>query len=300
MQLVVTIFNSAGEVVRHLFTGNSQNLTSGFTTSTTGLVSGGAGVTLNFGGEIQGNGTSLTWNGTNDNGQPVSGGTYTIQVQTTDPFGATQSWTKSVTVMPQANSQSLNIYNSAGELVATMNTASFSSSPITNVGFGGSGKAAFVVGSGGGVQFVMQNSSTTPVVQSWNGKSNNGQIVSPGSYIVQLVDNSNGHVVMVSKEFIILAGPTQAFDVIAGPNPIGPTDKTLVFSVTGMLPGQNASVKLYNVAGELISKGVGAVGNSKIVFKVGNWSAGIYVAVVESCDGPTIIFRKLFRVAVER
>jgi flagellar hook assembly protein FlgD len=300
-QMTVTIFNSAGEIVKHLFLGTSSIMPGGFTLSASGLVEGGKGVDLIFPGEIQGGEKSLVWTGTNDNGQPVSGGTYTIQVQTTDPFGNIQTWTKSVAVLPQISSQSLNIYNSAGELVTSMNTTAFSSSPITNIGFGGTSKAAFVLGSGGGVQFVMQNSNGGQVLETWNGKSSSGQVVSPGSYIVELVSNGNGTIVMQSKGFVVLGDINQpSFTVLAGPNPVGPSDKELVFNIKGIQAGENASVQLYNVSGELISQGVGANGSSKMLLKIGNWSSGIYVAVVEVNAGPSVLNRTLLKIALDR
>lgn len=301
MQLVVTIFNSAGEVVRHFFTGTSQNLLTGFAISSSSLAQGGGGVTLSFGGEIQGGGNSLVWLGTNDNGQPVSGGTYTIMVQTTDPYGSVQSWTKSVTVIPQALSQSLDIYNSAGELVATLNPSSFSSLPIVNIGFGNSSRSAFVLGSGSGVKFMMQNSSGGQVTTTWDGKSNSGQVVSPGSYIVQLVDNDNGRIVVQSKSFVVLGDlSSSSFRLIMGPNPVGPTDHELVFSFSGIQAGQTAHVKLYNVAGELIGQAAGSVGGNRVVVRVGNWSSGLYVVVAESHDGPMVVSRQLQNFAVQR
>lgn len=264
------------------------------------MVAGGTGVTINFGAEIQGGGNSMAWLGTNDNGQAVSGGSYTIQVQTTNAFGSTQSWTKAVTVLPQSASQILDIYNSAGELVATINPASFSSGPITNLGFANSSKSAFVLGSGGGVKFVMQDSNGT-VSTTWNGKSNSGQMVAPGSYLVQLVDNEDGRVVIQSKGFVVLGDLTPVtFEVVAGPNPVGPMDRELVFNVTGLQSGQNAYVQLYNIAGERISQSVGVIGANKLTLSIGNWSSGLYVAVVESTEGPNVISRKLLHIAIER
>ena len=299
--MVVNVYNSAGELVKQLFSGSSQVLPNGFTLSAPSLVQGGAGVSLTFTGQLQNGGSSLIWLGTNDAGQPVSGGNYTIQVQSTNPFGQTQSWTKSVVVFPQTASQALNIYNSAGELVATLNTSTFTTQSITTIGFGTNTKAAFVLGSGGGVPFVMQDAQGKPVTYTWTGTSNSGATVAPGTYMVQLVSNTNGVVVMQSKEFEVLGDMSQpAFDAVAGPNPVGAFDKQLVFVVSGIQSNESADVKLYNIAGELISQSVGAVGGGKVVLSIGNWSSGIYVAVVERLQGSSVISRKLLHIAMER
>lgn len=298
---MVTIYNSAGEVVKHLFSGPSQALSSNFTISNSAILQGGPGVSLEFGAVIQGGGNSLIWLGTNDGGQFVSAGSYTIQVQTTDPFGAVQSWTRSITVLPQSSSQSLVIYNSAGELVATLNPSEFTSKSVTNIGFGSSSKSAFVLGSGGGVQFQMQDSSGNQVLGTWNGKSNSGQMVAPGSYILQLVNNNEGNLVVQSKGFVVLGDISQSsFSILAGPNPVGPMDKELVFNIVGVQSGQTASIQLYNLAGELVSQAAGVSGGSRIVMKLGNWSSGIYVAVAELSSGLEVLSRKSVKVAIAR
>lgn len=301
MQLSINIYNSAGEVVKHLFSGTSQNLPGGFSMNSTTLSPGGTGVSISFGGEISGGATSLVWLGNNDNGQPVSPGSYTIQVTQTDPFGAVQSWTKAITVMPAAVTQSLDIYNSAGELVDQINTSSISTLPLSDVALNNPSNSAFVVGTGAGVKFVLHNTSGAQVLETWNGKSSTGQTVAPGTYIVQLVDNGPSRTVLISKSFTVLDGAgAPSFDVIAGPNPVGPSDKELVFSLNGIQSVEFASVELYNVAGELIASGSGSLGSNRVVMKVGNWSSGIYVAIINANQGMVVISRKIYKIAVNR
>jgi hypothetical protein len=302
MQVVVTIYNSAGEVVKHLYSGSSQNFPNGFTLSSTAVAPGGSGVSLDLGGKIQGGGSTLTWLGSNDNGQSVSPGTYTIQVVQTDPFGGIKSWTQAVTVMPAAVTQSLDIYNSAGELVRQINTASISSLPLNDINLNNPSNSAYVVGTGAGVKFILHNTSGAQVPETWDGKSSTGQTVAPGTYIVQLVDNGPAHSVVMSKSFTVLDGAgAPSFDVIAGPNPVGPADKELVFSLNGIQAGEFASVELYNVAGELIASGSGSLGNNRVAMKVeGNWSSGIYVAIINANQGIIVISRKIYKIAVDR
>ena len=182
-----------------------------------------------------------------------------------------------------------------------MNTSTFSTKTITNIGFASSGKPAFALGAGGGVTFEMNDSTGAPVFKTWNGTSNTGASVAPGTYMVQLVDNNNGSVVLQSKEFEVLGDLSQpAFDAIAGPNPLGPTDKILAVNVSGIQSNEFASVKLYNLAGELISQGLGAVGGGQVILNVGDWSSGIYMVVVERMQGAGVVSRKLLPIAVER
>ena len=273
-----------------------------FSESTGSFVSVSGSVTLGFGAELQGGTNSLAWNGTNNSGRGVSGGTYTIKVSSTDAFGNVQTWTQSINVLPQPPSQSLSIYNSAGELVANVDLSAFSGKIITQVGFPASGHGAFSVGPGETIPIDVQVSDGSSRTILWDGKSGNGNLVSSGSYTLQLSSNSSvGSGPTLAKSFEVLDAPgIVAFGVAQGPNPIGPMDDQAVFLVTGLATGENASVKLYNLAGELVAQGVDAQGNGRIVLTVGNWSAGIYVAVVEKHSGAAIVSRKLIKIAVQR
>jgi flagellar hook assembly protein FlgD len=300
--LTVGIYNAAGELVRTLYQGNSQAMPGNFSESTGTFVALSGSVTLNFGGELQGGAESLVWNGTNNSGQGVSGGTYTIKVTNTDAFGSVQTWAQSVNVLPQPPKQTLNVYNSAGELVATLDISAYAGTPITQIGFPASSHAAFSLGQGGGVPIQVQDSSGATSTLVWNGKSGTGALVSSGSYTLELTSNSGGNnSVTMSKSFEVLDAPgAGGFTVVEGPNPVGPLDSDMVFQVNGLGSGQGSVLRLYNLAGELVAQGVDSGGNGRIVLKVGNWSAGIYVAVVEACQGSAVLSRKLSKVVIQR
>jgi hypothetical protein len=301
MTMVVGIYNSAGEQVKQLFSGPSQDSPQGFALDASSIVAMGGGVNLSFGGALSGLGNTLTWVGDNNSGQAVGGGTYYVKAEMTDAFGATQAWSQAVNVLPQAAAQSLKIYNSAGELVATLDATSFSGQTLTRLGFSKGDSAAYALGSGGGVDFVLQDSGGNQVSTHWDGKSSSGATVKPGSYTVQLIDNNDGKVILVSKGFVLLADPAaSSFSVVAGPNPVGPATKQVVFAMKGLKSGEHAVLRLYNLGGELISQGSDSAGSGKIVLNIGNWSSGVYVAVVECRDGGAVVSRKLIRMAVQR
>src|SRR5207237_462549 len=65
---------------------------------------------------LAGEAAALTWNNDNDNGQMLTGGTYSIKVGITDPFGKVSSISSSITVI-RPESSTLVLYNSAGEAV---------------------------------------------------------------------------------------------------------------------------------------------------------------------------------------
>jgi hypothetical protein len=157
-QMSVTIYNSAGEKVRQLYQGGSQIMPGGFSESVGAFEALAGSVSLVFPGQLQSGGSSLQWNGSNDGGQAVGAGSYTIMVSLVDAYGAVQTWTKNVTVLPQALSQSLSVYNSAGELVASLDCSGWAGREITQIGFSAASHATFCLGQGAGIPIQIQDS----------------------------------------------------------------------------------------------------------------------------------------------
>ena len=101
-QVVVDIYNSAGEIVRHLYSyeddpGNTSLTDVELSTSVLKPTVGGSGsdsvVYI-----TSPTGMSLTWNGTADNGAIVSNGRYMIEVHWTDGKGNESTITRGITV----------------------------------------------------------------------------------------------------------------------------------------------------------------------------------------------------------
>jgi hypothetical protein len=306
-RLNVSIYNSAGELVRVLYDGMGQIQSGNFTLSSDALVPGGPGVTMGLSGVLQGGLSALVWSGTNDNGQQVSGGTYYFKVEQRDPMGGTQAWTKTITVMPPALPQTLAVYNSAGELVAQMSVASLGSNVVlSDVGFAESGQATFVVSTDpvnpSGVTFLVTKANGGTATLLWNGLNGQGQKVVSGSYTVQLVTPALGAQSSVfSKGFTIIDAPDSlsALRAIVVPNPVASGDQTITFLTPGLSAGDNTQVGIYNLAGELVARGV-STDPSRLVLPSSRWAGGIYLAVLEVRRGQTLVSRQLYRVAVVR
>jgi flagellar hook assembly protein FlgD len=305
--LSVVLYNSAGEAVKHLFTGSSQDEPGGFTLSSTVLSEGTSlgSVNLDFAGKLNTGSSTLTWTGLNDDAQYVAGGVYTIKVQQTDDFGNVQTWTREVSVLPATTQQWLRVYNSAGELVAALDPSSLGAGAVlTSVGLPPNQNTFSLPANAGGsgVPFQVQvQGSSTPLTLNWDGRNSQGQMLASGPYTVQLVNIQAGSSqIIMSKGFTILAPLTQAPLVRMGPNPIGPTDQNLVFSFTALPAGQSASVRLYNVAGELITQGTSSSGGGKIMLHIGPWSAGVYLAIFEVREAGGLRSRQVLRVVIAR
>ena len=100
----VSIYNQAGEVVRHLAAtvDDAVTLTNGVTISSSTInpsYQGGVNSSTNI---TLGDGTIINWDGRSDTGQIVSNGQYFIEVRTNDGMGSDATVTREVTVIHTA------------------------------------------------------------------------------------------------------------------------------------------------------------------------------------------------------
>jgi hypothetical protein len=305
-QMDVVVYNSAGEAVRHLYHGASEGLPGGFKAAGQFIQVPGGAATLNFSGRLQDGSSTLLWLGDNDLGQTVSGGAYSIKVEQKDTFGATQSWTVPVSVVPAAQRQSLDIYNSAGELVVHLLPSAMGvPAPMADFVVSGAG-GAFVVSdapSGGeGVKLSIRDTLGGQTNYVWDGRNSLGQTVASGSYTIVMVSQVPGRsAVVATHDFVVLKDPRGGpVTVVAGPNPVGPKDKSLSV-VCGVLPaGQSATATLYNLLGERLCAAALSPGSDRVVLDVGGYASGLYVVLFEVREAGGLRSRRLLRVAMER
>jgi len=114
----VNVYNSAGEVIKTILVKqfvqpvNSISLPSNMITTLNGP---GSAIQVYFQGVLIG-----TWDGSNNNGSPVSNGTYRIQIDTASPMGLVTSVSQQVMVNRGLSNATVNIFNSAGEVVRSL------------------------------------------------------------------------------------------------------------------------------------------------------------------------------------
>jgi flagellar hook assembly protein FlgD len=235
-------------------------------------------------------GSTFSWDGTNSAGQDVANGDYYIKETTTDPYGHTDIITKPITVINSSQYVQANIFNSAGELVATVSQAYDGSGPISlNLSNGSNSTSVFPVGSG--EPDISINYTSTEFLP-WDGKNSQGDYVVSGVYEVQLVvKTSTGSSVIASKPITILdeASGDVLGTIKSLPNPYtGDTTTPLKFTWQPSADG-TIKIKIYNIAGELVRTLVGDLGAATI-----NWdlkgvggqtvSSGTYICVFEGVD----------------
>ena len=296
-RLTVSVYNSAGEVVRKVYDGPAETTAGTYSLDHLVLGSSDPGIYIGFPGLLAGGVHGVLWAGDNNNGQAVAGGTYSFKVDQVDPFGVTTSWTTAVTVLPRAPQQTLVIYNSGGEVVARLSLPASGSSRFSEFS---TASTLVVGGASGGAKFLLKNAAGVDLPLHWDGRNGLGGLVLSGSYTAQLITQSDGGpLVVMSKAFVILRGSDDSATVavFAAPNPVMGNTVTLVYGT--LQPGQTAVARIYNAGGELIAQAGDASNSGKLALDVARCASGLYLAVFEVHEGMAVASRRVVKLAVK-
>ena len=300
------MFNSAGEKVRVIYNGNAEAANDPVVTS---LPNTGPGpVNLNIGGIVLPNGGGLTWQGANDDGQWVGNGIYYLQETSTDSFGNLKTVTVPISVISTASQASLEVYNSAGELVKTIPVNNLAGLPtdltLQSTTFAVSTDPATGQASGGlSMNLKLSNTSTQPVL--WDGTSNQGAPVSSGTYIIKLTYSQAGQLMVVKTVSVtLLQGPdlstkSALAGAVVAPNPFNASSgQQLQLFYTVPVQGYGA-VRVYDLAGELVSQAQDPDKTGRIILKAGP-AGGVYLLELEIRQGAAVLGKRVLKVAVLR
>jgi len=276
-RLSVTVFNSAGELVNNLFNGSTSALPLGLSLSQASIVAGIGGTSLLLPGSLVGLNGPLSWNGTNNTGQPVASGVYYIKIQTTNAFGQTTSYTSAVSVLAAPSQSWLVISNSAGEIVWRQQVANGS----TNVNM-----PAEVAFAGMGTQASAKTGTTITVAGSgtvqnipWNGLNLQGRLVSSGSYSAVLETEQVGSAVNVETvKFQVIDGPggDPLSQMELAPNPAVHTEQARILYNPAF---GEATVLVYNLAGERTLAASDPGDSGVLLLDLSGLSSGVYICV---------------------
>ena len=304
-RVTVILYNEAGEEVKKLFDGTSSGQPSGFSsTYLPGTPSGTVPLAL----LISGGGTlgALVWNADNDNGQAVAGGTYYVKVETTDPYGTISAFSQGVQVMAPAATDSLAIFNSAGELVREVLLPA-GSSRVTDIAV--SGASAGPLGKGPAVLFNLTSAGGVASVYGWDGLNGQGQPVQSGTYMVRLVHTEFGKgaiVKTVAVTVLALPGSDEELALgaaVAAPQPWVSSAAGAAAGLTVVyppLPGRQVQADLFNLAGERVATGKDADGGGRLSVPMDALSGGIYLLRLQVLNGQARLVGRTLKVAVAR
>jgi flagellar hook assembly protein FlgD len=316
-QVVLNLYNSAGELVKKFYTGSSQGKPLGIEFSYLPL----SGNIIPISVQIKGiNSVNLpppmVWNGDNDSGQLIQNGMYYFKLETTDPFGTVTAYTKEIAVLGNSGGNSVAVYNSAGELVKTVPLDKYPSD-LVNFEFSGlNGSNGAMIGgfdpatgqSLGHLQLDLKDSYGGDHSFEWDGTNNDGQPVASGVYTVKLVQNQLGQSKIVKAKSITVinaaGSPAQssAASAVVGPNPLmGSAAKGAgaAFVVKYIPSAQGwGAARVYNLAGELVSTGAASDNSGTFRIPAADLSAGIYLIEFEIREGRAVLARKGIKVVI--
>jgi flagellar hook assembly protein FlgD len=244
------------------------------------------------------------WNGTNNQNQLVSNGTYRVEIDSVGNTGIVTSVYQMATVNRNLSNSVAQIYNSAGELVRTLSqtVAQATGSTMSDMSLSSNsimpGAPASITSEPSVVQIQIQTTSS-PVTMSWDATNDQGAYVSPGTYTIS-VHWSNGTSLAqnISRLVTVLAGNGPGGSVVARPNSLNANNgMTTTFDASRVQNAASVKVQLYTVTGEFI-KSVSSNSGGDLI--AASWDAtgmasGIYIAVatVENANGGVVKTQRL-------
>jgi len=285
----VNVYNSAGEVVKTILVRhfaqpiNNISLPSNMITTLNGP---GSTIQIYYQGVLMG-----TWDGSNNSGSPVSNGTYQIQVDNANPAGVVTSVSQQVMVNRKLSDATVNIFNSAGEVVKKLYqvVADSTNSEMTSVDLSTNilhPSTSTLLGQLNSVQILVMTSSSTAVTLSWNGTNDLGSVVTPGQYEIEVHwDGGQGGLLDITRDILVTAGSGSGA-VIARPNLLAVNKgiTTTTFDGSSIPNAASLKVTLYTVAGQLVTVVSGSSGTALAAWNASGVASGIYIATVEVVD----------------
>ena len=287
-----TLYNSAGEIVRHLYDGAYSASGVGICLQSGSMQAGQPGNYLVLDGQLTDGSTQLPLDGRNDQGQPLGGGSYVVKWESHDPFGSVQALQMSLIVLPADPIGQLGVYNSAGELVSIL---PLPANLVDLSDFVLAGPAVYVTGQK--ISVNLRDSQGHQGLAIWDGRNNAGLAVGSGVYTLRGMggaDQGQGKAWSIQ----VIQAPGVLPDPILAPNPVPLSAQELVVYVLAQ-PALSASVRLYNLAGELSGQSYETT-PGRLRLPLRSLSGGVYVAHVEQVDGLGQVHRWNLKVALLR
>ena len=243
---------------------------------------------------IEVNGQELeSWNGMNQSGTPVQNGSYYVKVDNTDPFGITNTVSQVVTVNRHLAKVQVNIFNEAGEIIRHLTsyvddagTFSIDNVNLSTAVLQPTSDTTPVPGNANYVTINLGNGQSL----SWDGKDDQGSIVTNGHYNVEIhyEDGTGGDQVVTRGLLVETTGQTHPNDVVyAKPNVLNGRSGYQTALRVDSNDAYTLRIKIYDIAGELI-RNVPVVPdgvNNEMQADFSSQASGMYFAMVELING---------------
>jgi hypothetical protein len=287
----IAIYNSAGELVRLLAgdLSSPDDPAVGFKLSSPTLLPGSSDPL-----HVLAGGADLVWNGGNDSGQAVSGGVYYVKLEVRDPFGHVEAFSREVSVFAPATPYSIRIFNSAGELVRTLEAPANMASAPSRLDAGKGGVASL----GAGISFDLGNGSSL----DWDARNDSGQKVASGTYHAELLVQQQGSGTVIHSTSVAVLHSSEDFFAGAAlmPNPLNSASGLKAEFRLAQGQGLALTGRLYNLAGELVLSSSNDLDPDKIILDLSGRgaSSGTYVLAVTAKAPWGSTQKKVFKLAL--
>jgi flagellar hook assembly protein FlgD len=305
----LAVYNGAGELIQTLATFETNIPITGLSV-TGGVITTTAGVA-----QFYYNGLLLgSWNATTTSGQKVTNGVYLVKINSVDPMGVVTTVTQDVTVDISSSTLQIAVYNEAGEAVKT-----FTQQQLASLLTGGAILPAdYNVG-----QAKLSSQTIDPIYGSptsadnlltitlgsgdsftWNGRGDNGSILTPGVYFIEIQSQVPGQSPQqITMQIRVIGNNSNVSGVVMAPNPINLNQNTQAkFLINNPnLTFDSVEIRLYTVAGELMKTLESQPGNPSMVLwdlSGGGVASGAYLAVAELHSNGGLVGRQILRVVV--
>jgi len=248
---------------------------------------------------VQGTNVSLGWSGRNAGGQLVASGAYTLKLELRDPFGNVTSYSVTVNVLRDPQTVSVNVYNSAGELVRQFPTQALDPTSAADLTLKAAAFAPSI--SGGGSLSIGYGSAGEAV--AWDGRNAAGNLVAPGSYLIAVTSTKGGVSQRWEKPVTVLGhgGGDPLDSAVAGPNPTSPTDLELRINLPAAPAGVAVGADIYDLYGErVIHLDRAADGYLHWPLNKRLPASGLYLTVLRAQDGQGRWVMRTIKLAVIR
>lgn len=277
-EMIIDVYNSAGEVVKHLMVTGSYSVPDNFTINNSTFSPDDGGKA-----QIIVDQTTTYWDGTNDQNLAVQNGIYYVKVDVVDKYGINHTLVQAVTVLTNSISAEFRIYNSAGEVVKNIpvTLASTGSSVLT------AGAKVFAPGkSSSGALNTVEFTYMGQEIK-WDGTNDPGQIVDNGVYTAAIVTtDKNAYTTVATAEITVLH---DAYELLNNlriiPNPVNNANNTVLHIKYDAVSGAKITAKIYNMAGELVKVLQDNTNAGEVVWDLSvdrKIAGGLYVAVISA------------------
>ncbi len=290
----IGVYNEAGELVKELLLAQYSQPLVNLQFKNGNVISGlNTPVTI-----LDQNHEITVWDGTNQDGSPVPNGDYYLKVDNIDSFGVDSSVVLNVDVNRSLEKVTIDIYNEAGEIVRTLYSVveDPQGSVITGVKL-----SSGVLEPGSPTDGSLVITTNNGVTAVWDGRGSNKTMVPNGNYFIEVhsTDGKGGETMIITSVLVVNNAKLAAPRVWAYPNPL--TGGTKLVTFQGSTAGLSLSVKIYDLAGELVTELRGAGGSSQATWNAAGIASGLYIAKTEQKDSnDNVIARQTLKILVKQ